>query len=105
MSVEESRRFRETADRQYLWLVMYRPAGEAWAWENALHAALAGLEEDPARFSLCQDPGVQDRGLRQAPFGPRGKPTHRLIFEIDGDAVRVLTVRGFAQPDLTPDDL
>ena len=110
MTVRETRRFRDEADRQYLWLVMYRPAGEAWAWENALNAALVelglvGLGKDPARFPLCQDPAVQGRGLRQVLFGRGGRPTHRLIFEIDGDVVRVLAVRGLVQADLTPGDL
>ena len=105
MKVEETPRFREEADRAYLWLVMHRPLGRAWAWEAALKAALAKLDDDPGRHPLCTDPAVQGRGLRQVAFGPGRRSTHRLVFTVDGDTLTLRTVRGLGQDDLTPEDL
>ena len=105
MTVELTDGFEDAVARQYLWLVLYRPAGLAWAWELARKAAMADLADDPDRHPRCTDPAVRNRGLRQRAFGVGRTKTHRLVFEIDGVVVRLQTVRGLAQDDLIPDDL
>ena len=66
---------------------------------------MSDLPDGPGRHPRCTDPAVRNRGLRQRTFGVGSTKTHRLVFEIDGDVVRLLTVRGLAQDDLIPDDL
>ena len=99
-------RFEDDAGRAYLWRVTHRPAGEAWAFEVALRAAVGAARRNSEGFALCQDPRVLGRGLRQAMLGGGRRPTHRLIFETDRPAgrIRLLALRGLAQPDLTPAD-
>ena len=105
MTVERTAKFLDASDRQYLWLVMHRSGGEAWAWEAAVNAAVDRAAEDAERHPLCQDPAVQGRGLRQVAFGPGRRPTHRLVFTVDGDTLTLRTVRGLTRDDLTPRDL
>ena len=105
MNVVRSEKFRDVSDRRYLWLVMHGEAGEAWAWECAVRRTVETLADNPERFPLCHDPTVQGRNLREAHFGAGRTKTHRLIFRVHEATVEVLTVRSFAQDDLTPADL
>ena len=105
MRVERGPKFVDAADGRYLRLVIDGRSGDPSAWEAALNEAVAGLLPDPGRHSLREDPAVQGMGLRQRTFGVGRKRTHRLVFRIDGDVVRLMTVRGLTQRDLTPRNL
>ena len=66
---------------------------------------MAAVAADPAGQPLCSDPAVRSLRLRQRTFGGGRTPTHRLVFESQGGAVRFLTVRHLAQDELIPADL
>ena len=94
------RRIRQEAE----WREREHGAESARRWFEAVDEAIASLAGSHGH-ALCLDPAVQGRGLREKYFGAGGADTHRLIFRVAGPAVEVLTVRGFAQDDLTPRDL
>ena len=74
-------------------------------WFSAVDEALDSLAAMPESRPLVLDPLVQGRGLREHYFGAGRKNTHRLIFRVAGGAVEVVTVRGFAEDELTPRNL
>ncbi|QDT15194.1 type II toxin-antitoxin system RelE/ParE family toxin [Alienimonas californiensis] len=97
--------FLEELDAQWTVLLARRGAAHANAWHDAALNKADELIDMPEAHALCLDPRVQGFGLREAYFGAGETETHRLIFRVRGAAVEILTVRGFAQPDLTPGDL
>ena len=105
MTVDKTEPFKKAADEAYLRLVLDGAAGAPWAWECALRETVSALPIGAFAYPLCLDPKVQGLGLREAYFGAGRTKTHRLIFAIDGDVIRVRTVRSFSQPELTPADL
>ena len=60
------------------------------------------LADNPSRCILARENHKSDDELRELHFGLGSRPTHRVIFVIDGDAVRVLSVRHAAQDDRDP---
>jgi hypothetical protein len=59
----------------------------------------------PQRCPLACENHKSDDELRELHFGLATRPTHRIIFVIDPDAVRVLAIRHVAQDDVAPEDL
>ena len=97
--------FLEELDEQWAKLLARHGAGHANAWHDAALNKADELSEMPEARALCLDPAVHGRLLREAYFGAGDTYTHRLIFRVRGSTVEVLTVRSFAQDDLTPADL
>ena len=61
-------------------------------WMDRFHAALQTLATNPERCGLARESSRSPVELREFHFGPRPY-VFRVIFTIDGAAVRVLRVR------------
>ncbi|MGE0378526.1 MAG: type II toxin-antitoxin system RelE/ParE family toxin [Planctomycetaceae bacterium] len=89
----------------YEWWRDHRSADEAARWYENIIPAIDTLRELPDRCPLAPETDLYPSGLRELHFGIGRRPTHRIIFTIEGTTVVVLRVRHSAQRDLRRDDL
>jgi plasmid stabilization system protein ParE len=82
-----------------LWWSKNRSEEQALRWWNGIHDAIETLKDNPQRCILARENSKYDDELRELHFGLASRPTHRILFVVDADAVRVLTVRHTAQGD------
>ena len=80
-------------DEAYLWWAQNRSPEQAGRWYREILRVLDTISEMPERFSLCDEPELKEEELRQMLFGLGGSTTHRIVFEVVGQTVRVLRVR------------
>src|SRR5215218_1789295 len=78
---------------------------QAARWIEEIFPAIEMLSDDPERFPLAPETDLHPGGLRQFLFGVGRSITHRVIFTIDGDEVKIVTVRHVARRELQIDDL
>ena len=83
------------------------PAGRGFTdrWLDEVRAVLRSLGEAPHGRPLCLDAAAEGTGLREAYIAVGRRPSHRLVFRIDGDTVTVLLVWPTALGDFTAADL
>ena len=91
--------------RNVQWWAEHHDVEQAFRWYDGIHAAIATLAENPDRFVLARENAKSDQELRELHFGLGSRPTHRVIYVVDEDAVRVLAVRHGAQEDSQAADL
>jgi plasmid stabilization system protein ParE len=87
------------------WWAMHRSNEQAGRWYSRIHAAILSLEHMPERCGLATESTLSIAGVRQLLFGLGRRPTHRIVFGIEGDEVIIFRVRYTSQDILTPDDL
>ena len=81
------------------WWSENRSKEQALRWYDGIRDAIDTLADHPQRCALARENPKSDNELRELHFGLGSRPTHRVIFVIDPDAVRVLAVRHAAQDD------
>jgi plasmid stabilization system protein ParE len=81
----------EDLDEAYLYAAEQAPDTAA-RWLERFHAALKTLEARPTRCPLARENRKTSIELREFLFGKR-RNVFRVIFTIDGEAVRVLRIR------------
>jgi plasmid stabilization system protein ParE len=86
------------------WWAKNRDADQALHWHEGILSAIETLANNPVRCILARENDKSDDELRELHFGLGSRPTHRVIFVIDPDAVRVLSVRHAAQDDWEPSE-
>jgi plasmid stabilization system protein ParE len=59
----------------------------------------------PLRCPRAPEADLLPQEMRQLVFGIRGRPTHRIVFAIEGNVVIILRVRHAAQDALTEEGL
>jgi len=91
--------------RNVAWWAEHRDIDQAFRWYDGIHKAIATLAENPERFVLARENAKSDEELRELHFGVGSRATHRVIYVVDDDAVRVLAVRHAAQEDAEPEEL
>jgi plasmid stabilization system protein ParE len=87
------------------WWAEHRSVDQAIRWYEGFLAAIQSLERNPDRCPLARENDRFDVEIRELHYGLGGRPTHRAVFNVEGNRVLVLTVRHGAQRDLTDDDL
>lgn len=87
------------------WWAENRSAEQAARWYLGIHAAIDSLKNMPERCSLATESDLLEQGVRQLLFGLGRRPTHRVVFGLDGDTVIIFRVRHTSQDALTRDDL
>jgi plasmid stabilization system protein ParE len=88
------------------WYRQRSGAGEVGdEWYAGVIAALEGLRDNPEICSIARDSERASVELRELHYGSGKRITHRAIFEIRGDEVRIHAIRHVAQLDLSPDEL
>jgi plasmid stabilization system protein ParE len=73
-------------------------------WQDGFFAAIDSLAENPRRYSLAHESEKFPYELRALLYGSGKRNTHRALFRIDGDEVRVLSIRHLSQRDVSPGD-
>lgn len=86
------------------WWLENRSEKQALRWYDGIRDAIETLAVSPQRCVFARENPKSDAELRALHFGLGSRPTHRVIFVIDPDAVRVLAVRHAAQDDWNPSD-
>ena len=67
-------------------------------WYSAFEEAISMLGQTPERFATAREDKKYSLNLQQINFGTQPtRPTHRLIYTIDGNRVVVLTLRHLHQ--------
>lgn len=87
------------------WWAEHRSAEQAARWLAGMERTIASLGADAERFPFADEATSVGLPLRESPFGLSGRPTHRLVFEVEDDRVILYAIRHLAQRDLTPDDI
>jgi len=88
-----------------LWWANNRSEEQANGWYDGFIDAIYSLENDPRRCPIARENDFVEKEIRELHYGLGSRPTHRAVFEIQGNRVLVLTIRHAAQQDLTPEDL
>jgi len=87
------------------WWAQNRSKEQANRWYLGIHEAITSLVQMPERCSFATERDLLKQGIRQLLYGLGHRPTHRVVFVIDGNNVIVLRVRHTAQDALTSKDL
>lgn len=89
----------------HAWWSENRSPDEADRWLRGIDRALLALAHDAGRHAFATEPTLRDAGVRQRNFGVGSRPTHRVLYTIQGDEVIVYRVRSAKQVDLGVDQL
>jgi plasmid stabilization system protein ParE len=92
-------------DAAYDWWSKNRSAEQAVRWYVGIHDAIGSLKQAADRCPWAPERDLLEQGVRQLHFGLGRRPTHRIVFAVDGETVSVLRVRHLAQDALRPDDI
>ena len=85
------------------WLAAQSPEAAA-RWLEGMFAAIQTLESNPERCGLAPEDNYVDYEIRQFLYGRR-RNVYRVLFTIQGSAVRILHVRHAARTFFNPEDL
>jgi plasmid stabilization system protein ParE len=89
----------------YEWWSNNRSPEQAKRWYVAIRGAIRSLRKNPERCAIATEIDLLAEGIRQLNFGIGHRPTHRIVFAIDGHIVVVLRVRHVSQDALSGDGL
>lgn len=95
----------EDLRRNVAWWSENRSREQAGRWKDAILRKILSLDALPESHARAAENDDFSYELRAALFGLGSRPTHRILFRIEGDEVRVLTVRSAAQDDVSPDEV
>jgi plasmid stabilization system protein ParE len=87
------------------WWAVNRSSEQASRWYRGIYAAITTLNRSPDRCTKANESDLLPQGVRQLLYGLGRKPTHRIVFAIDGDTVVVFRVRHTSQDSLRADEL
>ena len=82
-----------------------RSVEQAKRWYVGIRAAIRSLRKNPGRCAMAVESDLLAHGIRQLNFGLGRRPTHRIVFAVDGATVIILRVRHLSQDALTAGDL
>lgn len=103
--LEYTERAAAEIDGAMQWWATERSVAQAMRWYMGIRRAIRDLTDEPQRFPLALESKLLGRSLRQLDYGVGSRPAHRVLFEIVGDVVRVLSVRHGAQDAVRADEL
>lgn len=87
------------------WWKENRSAEQADRWFRGILDAARSLRTNPERCAVAVESDLLPQGIRQLLYGLGARPTHRLVYTIDGSKVVVLRVRHASQDTPGRDDL
>ncbi|MGQ0635409.1 MAG: type II toxin-antitoxin system RelE/ParE family toxin [Planctomycetaceae bacterium] len=85
------------------WIARRSPPGAARLLEQ-FHRSLSSLANGSQSFGLAPEDEIVMRGVRQLLFKTRMGLTYRALFDVQGNAVRILRIRGPGQDLAKLDD-
>lgn len=80
-------------------------ADVAEQWYSGLLTTMNGLRRNPHSHPLAHESDDFPFEIRELLYGSGRRKTHRILFRIENDLVKVLAVLHIAQADLTPGDV
>lgn len=89
--------------QNYEWWRDNRSADQAREWYEKIFVEMQTLQHMPERCSKALEATRIGRNIRQLYFTIGHRITHRIVFLVEADTVKVLRVRHVAQ-DTLPDD-
>jgi plasmid stabilization system protein ParE len=92
-------------EQAHSWWAVHRSKRQADRWYKQFKKAILNLSDNPHLCAVSKESASFPFEIRDLPFGVGSRPTHRAVFRIDGEEVRVLTIRHGAQSDLRKRDL
>jgi plasmid stabilization system protein ParE len=96
---------RAKADLQHAanWWKENRSANEAETWYDGISAKIQTLAQMPALCRLAAESEHVQPEIRQLLYGVSSRPTHRVLFGIDGDTVTIYRVLHTSQAVIDDD--
>lgn len=88
-----------------LWWSDHHSTEQATRWLSGIEAAIATLSTHPEQHASAFEADSFPFEVRELHYGIKRKKTHRMLFAIRQNVVRVYSVRHLAQDRLTADDL
>ena len=102
--VRLSARAKRDVTQFYSWICERSDAG-ADSWYEAFLSSLRRIESNPAAYSQAPEGRQFKQAIRQAVFKTTKGNPYRILFEVDGETVNILCVRGKGQPPVRKADL
>ena len=87
------------------WWRENRSVEQAARWYRGIRKAVASLRSRPERCPEAPEADLLPQGMRQLLFGIGRRPTHRIVFTIADQEVRILRVRHSSQDALRGEDI
>ena len=91
--------------RNARWWAEHYSVKQAQRWYDGFSEAIEELPDRIYQYPLARENDAFPFELREMPYGVSSRPTHRALYTIRPDAVVVLSVRGAAEQDVTPNNL
>ena len=88
-----------------LWWAEHHSSEQAGLWLIGIEAAIAGLANQPEQHSSAIEAESFPFEVKELHYGVKRRKTHRILFAVRGDVVRVYSVRHLAQDVLTAEDI
>jgi plasmid stabilization system protein ParE len=85
------------------WWKENRSATEAETWYIGISAKIETLTHMPTRCRLATESKQVKREIHQLLYGVSSRPTHRILFGIDGDTVTIYRVLHTSQAIIQDD--
>lgn len=87
------------------WWGENRSVDQANRWLEGIYAMMLELSTTAGTHSLATETMLRKAGIKQAPFGLGRRPSHSIIYGMEGQTVIIYRVRAFKQDSLDLDDL
>lgn len=94
----------DTLSNHRWWADNHSPE-QALRWLEGIYAAMFKLAYTAETNPLADEKALCKAGIQQVNFGLGSRPTHRIIYTIDGGYVVIYRVRAFKQDELDLSDL
>jgi plasmid stabilization system protein ParE len=88
-----------------LWWAEHRSTEQAGRWMLQIEAEIAGLADHPERHPPAIEGDRFSFEVREMHVGLNRSKTHRVLFAIRDDVVRIYSVRHLAQDFLTAEEI
>ena len=88
-----------------IWWAEHHSSEQAGRWLIGIEAAIAGLANHPEQHSYAIEADDFPFEVRELHYGVKRRKTHRIVFAIREDVVRVYSVRHLAQDLLNAEDI
>ncbi len=88
-----------------LWWSEHRSLEQARRWMIGVDAVITALANRPERHPLAQESDRFPFEVRELQYGVGRRKTHRVLFAIREDVVRIYSVRHLAQDFVTAEEL
>lgn len=96
---------KEDVDQNHAWWGDNRSQEEADRWYVGVIAAMHELGKTADRHTFATEKSLHEQGVKQCSFGLSRRPSHRILYGIEGDEVVVYRVRAFKQDAVGPENL